>query len=421
MADTYKDLMGLLDEQEKWRASCLNMIASENVTSGSVRKAMCSDFGHRYAEGLLGGQVNGLQLFERFYQGTRVFDRVEAIAMKLSEEIFSAEHANIVPISGAVANLVAYKGLAKYGDKVSGLSIPAGGHISHTKVSSAGVMGLNEVAYPFDNEEMNIDVDAAKAMLLKERPRIMIFGASLFLFPHPLKELRETADEIGAVVMYDAAHVLGLIAGGKFQKPFQEGADVMTASTHKTFPGPQGGVIMCRNEYNKKIDNAAFPGLMSNHHLHHVAGYAIACTEMKEYGEKYASQTVKNAKALASALYEQGFKVLCEKKGFTESHQVVVDVSDIGGGRKIAESFEEANIIINKNLLPWDPLDRTSNPSGIRIGVQEMTHVGMREPQMKEIALLMKRLAYDGEKPEKIRDEVGNIRKNYVKVQYCFD
>jgi len=181
----YKELLGLIDEQERWRGNCLNMIASENVTSDAVQRAVASDFGHRYAEGILGGEVDGVHIFERFYQGTRVFDRVEHLALKLSKEVFHAEHANVVPISGAVANLVAYKALAKYGDRISGLSIPAGGHISHTRVSAAGFMGLQEVSYPFDNREMNIDVDATRKMILSEKPRIMIFGGSLFLFPHP--------------------------------------------------------------------------------------------------------------------------------------------------------------------------------------------------------------------------------------------
>ena len=419
--DHYKEILGLIDEQEKWRASCLNMIASENLASKSVHKALCSDFGHRYAEGILGGMVDDRHIFDRFYQGTRVFDMVESLAMKLSMETFKAEHANVVPISGAVANLVTYKALTRYGDKVSGLSIPSGGHISHTKVSSAGVVGLKEVAYPFDNEEMNIDIDKTKKMLVSERPKIMIFGASLFLFPHPVKELRDTADEIGAVIMYDAAHVLGLIAGGKFQQPFDEGADVMTASTHKTLPGPQGGVIMCRSRFQKKIDNAAFPGLMSNHHLHHVAGYAVALTEMMAFGKEYAGQIINNSKALAQALHELGFNVLCEHKGFTQSHQVVVDVSGIGGGRKTAETFEAANMIINKNLLPWDDLDMTGDPSGIRIGTQEITRMGMKETDMKEIASFMKRVGLDGEKPAKVKEDVVEFRKCFNKMHFCFD
>ncbi|MFZ2456014.1 MAG: serine hydroxymethyltransferase [Candidatus Altiarchaeia archaeon] len=419
--DPYKELLGLIDEQENWRKNCINMIASENVTSKAVQRAVASDFGHRYAEGILGGEVNGVHIFERFYQGTRVFDKVEHIAMKLSKDIFHAEHANVVPISGAVSNLVTYKALAKYGDKITGLSIPAGGHISHTKVSAAGFLNLQEVAYPFDNEEMNIDVDAAKKMVLEEKPKIMIFGGSLFLFPHPIREFREIADQINASIMYDAAHVLGLIAGGCFQDPMKEGADAMTASTHKTFPGPQGGVILCKNKHKKRIDNAAFPGLMSNHHLHHVAGFAIALAEMKEYGSSYAGQTIRNAKTLASSLHELGFNVLCESKGFTESHQVVADVSKIGGGTKIAEAFEKANIIINKNLLPWDNLQNTADPSGIRIGTQEMTKMGMKTGEMKEIASCMKKIAIDGVNPEKVKNEIIELRAGFQKVQYCFD
>lgn len=418
----YKRILELVNRHEEWRSECINMIASENITSKAVQMAVSSDFGHRYAEGLLGGKGDGgIQLFNRFYQGTKFFDKIEAIAMHLAEKIFNAEHANLVPISGAIANLTAYRALAKYGDKVTGLSISDGGHISHTHVSSAGVLGLKDIPYPFDSKEMNIDVEKAKKLIIKERPRIMIFGASLFLFPHPLREMRDVANEVGAVVMYDAAHVCGLIAGGKFQKPFNEGADIMTSSTHKSFPGPQGGFVLCRNKYEEKIDNAAFPGLMSNHHLHHVAGFAIALAEMEKFGKEYAGQIIRNSKALAESLYELGFNVLCEHKGFTESHQVVMDVSKIGGGKRIAEDFEEANIISNKNLLPWDGLEKTGNPSGIRLGTPEMTRIGMKESEMREIAELMKRIAIDKEDPKRVMGDVIELKKNFMNVQYCFD
>jgi glycine hydroxymethyltransferase len=417
----YKRILGLIEEQERWRENCINMIASENVTSKAVRDAVASDFGHRYAEGLLGGRdKEGLQIFERFYQGTRFFDEIESMAMKLSEELFSADHANLVPVSGAVANLVAYSALAKYGDVVSGLSIMCGGHISHTHISAAGVMGLQDFPYPFDNEEMNIDVERAKKAVLEKRPRLMIFGGSLFLFPHPIEEMREVADEIDAYIMYDGAHVAGLIAGGKFQNPLKEGADVMTSSTHKTIPGPQGGMVMCKNYLKKKIDNAAFPGLMSNHHLHHVAGYAVAATEMKKFGRAYAGQIVKNSKALAQALYERGFNVLCEHKGFTESHQVVMDVSNIGKASEIAENLENANIIVNKNLLPWDSLKRTKDPSGVRIGVQEVTRYRMKEGEMDEIAEFIKKVAIDHAGTEKIKKEVIELKENFAEIGFSF-
>lgn len=397
------------------------MIASENATSPAVRNAMASDFGHRYAEGLLGGRdEEGLQIFERFYQGTRFFDDIESAAMKLTEELFSAEHANLVPISGAVANLVAYSALAKYGDTISGLSIMCGGHISHTHISAAGVMGLKDFPYPFDNKEMNIDVDGAKKIVREKQPKLMILGGSLFLFPHPVREMREIADEYDAYIMYDGAHVSGLIAGGQFQNPLKEGVDIFTSSTHKTFPGPQGGMIMCKSYLKEKVDNSAFPGLMSNHHLHHVAGYAIAAAEMKKFGKAYARSIVKNSKALAQALSERGFNVLCEHKGFTQSHQVVMDVTNIGHASEIAQNFESANMIINKNLLPWDSLEHTKDPSGIRIGVQEITRFGMKEGEMEEIAELMKKIAIDGSAAEKIKNDVVELKRNFTEIGFSF-
>ncbi|PKP53223.1 MAG: serine hydroxymethyltransferase, partial [Candidatus Altiarchaeales archaeon HGW-Altiarchaeales-3] len=369
--NNYNKILDLINEQEVWRENCINLIASENVISKSVRAAIASDFGHRYAEGIL--TVNDRVNFDRFYQGTKIFDKVEEFCMKLSEKMFNADHANVVPISGAVANLTTYYALTKPDDTIAGLSIHDGGHISHTHISSAGAHALHDLSYVFDHKEMNIDVDASIKMIkkLKDKnknkcPKLMIFGGSLFLFPHPVSEMRDIADEIGAKIMYDAAHVLGLICGGKFQQPFSEGADVVTSSTHKSFPGPQGGIVMCKSELAKKIDRAAFPGLMSNHHLHHVAGFAVALCEMEKYGKSYATQILKNAKFLAEAMYEEGFNVLCEHKGFTESHQVVVVFSKNGGGAVAAEKLEDANIIINKNLMPWDVDSASKDPSGIR-------------------------------------------------------
>lgn len=293
------------------------------------------------------------------------------------------------------------------------------------EVSAAGIRGLKVINHPFDPEEMNIDADAMVKKILEEKPKLILFGGSLFPFPHPVADAYEAAQEVGAKIAYDGAHVLGLIAGKQFQDPLREGAEYLMGSTHKTFFGPQGGVILTTKENADKIDSHVFPGVVSNHHLHHKAGLAIALAEMLEFGEAYAKQVIKNAKALAQALYERGFNVLCEHKDFTESHQVIIDIEsspDIEfSASELAKMYEEANIILNKNLLPWDDVNNSDNPSGIRLGTQECTRLGMKEKEMEEIAEFMKRIAIDKEKPEKVREDVKEFAKEYSTIHYSFD
>jgi glycine hydroxymethyltransferase len=386
----------------------INLIASENITSTSVREALASDLSHRYAEGLSGC---------RLYEGCKYVDQIEDITVELSKRIFKAEHANVQPISGVVANMASFFALANHGDPMMALEVPVGGHISHANVSAAGIRGLKVSPHPFDETRMNIDADAMKKDIIEKKPKIVLLGGSLFLFPHPVEDAKEAADEVGAKVMYDGAHVLGLIAGGCFQDPLKEGADLLVGSTHKTFPGPQGGIILCKDDISKKIDDAVFPGVVSNHHLHHVAALGIATSEMLEFGSAYAKQIIKNAQALGQELYELGFNVLCEDQGFTKSHQIAIDVSNIGRAAKLAKDFESNNIILNKNLFPWDDVNRSDDPSGIRIGTQEITRRGLKESHMAEIAAYIKRVAVDG---ENIKDEVSEFIKQHNKVYYAF-
>lgn len=315
------------------------------------------------------------------------------------------------------ANLAAFFGYSDYGDKLMALDVPYGGHISHAKVSAAGIAGLKTISHPFDKDIMNIDIDAMNKKILEEKPKIVLFGGSLFLFPHPVKEAREAADEVGAKIMYDAAHVLGLIAGGQFQQPIAEGADLVMGSTHKSFPGPQGGIILSHKENKEVIDNAVFPGVVSNHHLHHLAGLGIASAEMLEFGQDYAKQIVKNSKALAQSLYERGFDVLCEELGFTESHQLAINVSNIRSASDIAHDLANNDVILNKNLLPGDNVDDSDNPSGLRIGTQEITRRGLKEKEMDEVAEFIKRVAVD---KENIKDEVREFMDQYTTVHYSF-
>jgi glycine hydroxymethyltransferase len=224
-------------------------------------------------------------------------------------------------------------------------------------------------------------------------------------------------------VNYDGAHVAGLIAGGQFQDPLREGADAMTMSTHKTLFGPQGGMIVSFEKYAEEIKKATFPGMTSNHHLHHVAGKAIAFAEMLEFGKKYASQVVKNAKALAQALSSFGFGVLGEKRGFTQSHQIVLNVLSFGDGGAIEADLEKANIIVNRQIIPGDIKAGRNyfHPGGIRLGVAELTRLGMRESEMKQVAEFIKKVVVDKKDKKKVASDVKSFRKNYQKVHYCFD
>jgi len=420
---SYNYVFSMLKDHNKWFENSIPLIASENIPSPAVREAIISDFGNRYAEGWPG---------ERVYAGCVYIDKVEFECMALAKKLFKAEFADVRPISGVVANLVIYSAFTNPGDVMLAPSIPAGGHISHGKKEHSGtaglVHGLEIEFFPFDPEEMTIDVDKTKSKVneLKKDgklPKMAMFGGSLFLFPHPVKELSEFLKGQGMHINYDAAHVAGLIAGGKFQDPFREGTDSITMSTHKTLFGPQGGLVLSYEKFGDKIKKATFPGLTSSHHIHHMAAKAITFAEALEFGKDYASDVIKNAKALAEALSECGFKVLGEKRGFTQSHQIAVNVLNYSDGGKVEADLEKANIIVNRQLIPGDIKAGRNyfHPSGIRLGVSEITRLGMKKSEMKEIASLIKNVIIEKKDPKKLVSIVKSFRKNFQKVHYCFD
>jgi len=229
-------------------------------------------------------------------------------------------------------------------------------------------------------------------------------------------------------VIYDAAHVLGLIGGGTFQDPLREGADVMTASTHKTLPGPQGGIVLSTKDpdgsqaeqgYTKSLDKGIFPGVVSNHHLHHMAAKAVAFAEHLEHGEEYASTIVDTSQALGEALSERGFRVLCEEHGYTRSHQVAVDVGDHGGGKAMAQRLEDAGVICNMNMIPGD--ESPFDPSGLRLGTQELVRRGLGPSEMDQVAEFYARVVLKGEDPASVGEDVQTFVDDYDEVHYCFD
>ena len=421
--ESYHKVFDLLEKHHNWFKSSIPLIASENIPSPAVREAIVSDFGNRYAEGWPG---------ERVYAGCIYIDEVEIICNELAKKVFKSEFADCRATSGVVANLAIYSAFSNPGDYMLAASIPSGGHISHGKKEHSGtaglVHGLNIEHYPFSKEDMTIDVDATKKKVSEmisngKKPAIAMFGGSLFLFPHPVKELASFMHDNGIYINYDGAHVAGLIAGGQFQDPIGEGTDSMTMSSHKTLWGPQGGIIVSLERHADSIKKAIFPGNTSSHHLHHVAGKAIALAESLEFGKEYAKQVISNAKILAESLANFGFRVLGEKRGYTESHQLAVDVSNFGDGGTIEKELEKANIILNRQLLPGDIKSgkHYMHPSGVRIGVPEVTRLGMKESEMKEIASFIKQIVIDKSDPNKVASAVSKFREQFQKVHYAFE
>ncbi len=393
----------------------LPMIASENIVSPRVQEMLVTDLHGRYAEGMPG---------KRYYQGCDFFDEIEAAGIAMAEEVFGAKFANIQSTSGTNSNLAALKALAKPGDSITAVSTADGGHISHAPMGAVGMRGLNLHTYPWDEEQMTLDVDAAVKLIHEVKPKLALFGQSMILFPTPMEEVAAAAKEEGGTVMYDGAHVLGLIAGGEFQDPLREGADVMTGSSHKTFPGPQGGFVLSSSEdakFNRRLNAGVFPGVCSSYHLHHVAGKVVALAEFKAFGRDYARDIVANAKALASALATRGFDVLGEARGYTASHQVVTrhGESDSGAGAKAAQLLEDAGIVTNMNMLPGDT--KPLHPSGLRLGVQELTRVGMGLGEMDQVAGFYERVLVKGDSPARVKQDVAAMRADFQRVHYCFN
>jgi len=402
----------LTRKHNHWFKESVPLIASENVMSPLAREVLNSDLNNRYAEGLP---------FKRYYQGNVYVDQIETICEDLAKNVFSCKFADVRSTSGTVANLAVMMAITKTRDKMTTVALSDGGHISHAKIGAAGVRGIKAYNYPFDEKNMNIDVDGARKLILEVKPKVALFGQSVFLFPTPIKELRSAFDEVGCTTWYDGAHVLGLIAGKRFQDPLREGADVVSGSTHKTLPGPQHGMItsdLTKEGLESALRRGVFPGVTSNHHLHSVAALAVTLAETKEFGEAYADQIVRNSKALGQALHERGLEVLCEHLGFTESHTLVMDVEQFQGGAKVAKDLEDANMIVNKNLLPWD--SNPVRPCGIRLGSQEITRIGMKESHMAEIADFVARVVVKGEPPESVRKDVIEFKKDFTKVHYCW-
>ncbi|MFQ5999781.1 MAG: serine hydroxymethyltransferase, partial [Candidatus Bathyarchaeia archaeon] len=381
------ELLNLVKEHEQWRGQkCLNLIPSENVMSPAVRSLLSSDLGHRYTSR------------DGFYMGTRFIDEIEQYGEELAKNLFGCETADLRPLSGHVANLIFLACFTQPNDTLLCVSPNDGGYPGSWEHGLSRLLKLRTVGFPFSKEARNIKVEEAKNLILQKKPKMVVFGASIFLFPHPLQELTKAASEAGAHVGYDGSHVLGLIAGGKFQDPLREGAPVLYGSTHKTFFGPQGGIILADKEHGEPIQKRVHPEFVDNAHWNRIAALTLALAEMKTYGKEYARQVIQNAQTLAKALAEQGFPVACPQLGYTQSHQVILDYGGYKKGGVIARKLEKANIIVD---------------SGVRLGVCEATRRGMKENEMLRIAVFMERVVVDGEDPRRVKEDVMKLAEEF--------
>ena len=398
-------------------ARSIPLIASENLVSPLAAEMFSSDLHNRYAEGLPGS---------RYYEGNADYDPIEEHVENLAKKLFDAPFADVRPISGTTANISALFAISSPGNRFMAPELAAGAHISTQRFGAAGLRGLETITYPSIPETMSIDTELAVEMIGRENPDVCYIGQSVYLFPSDVKELVEAAREIDATVMYDAAHVLGLIAGGRFQNPLGDGVDLVCASTHKTLPGPQHGIILANQDrelangkmLHRAIRSAVFPGVHSNHHLHKVAALGVSLAEALEFQTTYAEQTIANAKSLAEGLWARGMKVFAPDNGFTESHTILVDVSEFGGGADVSLRAESCGLIMNKNMLPGDT--SAVNPSGIRLGTPELTRLGMGADEMDEVALMI-HLAAEGDKDQEVRQRSAELKERFSDIHYCWD
>jgi glycine hydroxymethyltransferase len=408
--DNFYNLLKLVDKHDTWMDETINLIASENRMSPSINKVLSSDFGNRVAEGWIG---------KRVFPGIKYYDEIEQYGMELVRAMFRAEFADIRPIGGTMANMIVYSAFTKPGDTIASLSISSGAHISMSGAVPRKVFGLNVVELPFDQTNLTIKVEESIKIIEETKPKILVLGGSVILFPQPVKELVEVCKKVGTMVLFDAAHVAGLIAAGEYPNPFDDGVDIMTMTVCKTIPGPQHAFILSREEFSEPIKRTTFPGFLSGHHLHETVASVLVMEEMKKFGKDYARQVLANIKTLAQSLSEYGFNVLAKDKGFTETHMFLLDVSDSIPATEAEQILEEVNIIVNRNMLPTDT--SFQNPSGLRVGAPEMTKIGMKENDMNKIASFFKRILIDKEDVRQVKRDVITFRKTFDRVHFCFD
>jgi glycine hydroxymethyltransferase len=406
-ADDDRELFGLIDAEVQRQNTTLQLIASENFTSPAVIRATGSVLTNKYSEGYPG---------KRYYGGNQVVDEIEDLARDRVKDLFGAEHANVQPHSGANANLGVYLALLEPGDKVMGMSLDHGGHLTHGSPVNISGRYYDFVAYGVTPSDERIDYDAMRDTALRERPKLIIAGATAYPRIIDPVAIRAIADEVGALFMFDAAHIAGLIAGGQHPNPVGI-ADVVTFTTHKTLRGPRGGCILTTADLGPAIDKAIFPGLQGGPLEHVIAAKAVAFREaaLPEFSD-YATRIVRNAAVLAEALAKEGFRLV---SGGTDNHLLLVDLRTFDAeltGKEAQAVLDRAGITLNKNTIPDDPRSPFVT-SGVRIGTPATTTQGMTEPEMVAIAALIARALRgraDDAELAAVRDDVATLCSKFT-------
>ncbi|MAF88984.1 MAG: serine hydroxymethyltransferase [Euryarchaeota archaeon] len=391
--------------KETGRQNCgLELIPSENFVSKAVLEAMGSVLTNKYAEGYPG---------KRYYGGNQYIDQIEQIAIDRAKSLFGAEHANVQPNSGSPANMAVYFALMEAGDKLMGLELSQGGHLTHgSPVNFSGKL-YNATSYSVDKETEIIDMDLVRKQAEKEKPKILLSSTTAYPRELDFTEFAEIAKDVGALSMADIAHIAGLIIGKVHQDPFPF-TDVVTTTTHKTLRGPRSGLILCKEEYGKAIDKAVFPGMQGGPHEHIIAAKAVCFKEAAspEFSE-YAGQIVKNAKRLSESLIEYGFRLVT---GGTDNHLLLIDMTNKGlSGKEAQNSLDEAGITTNRNTIPFEPRS-PFDPSGLRLGTPAITSRGMKESEMEQVARWINKVIEnhsDSSVKEKVKEEIKEFCQDF--------
>lgn len=398
------EVMRLVDENLTIHdRDCINLNPASNTMNPKAEAVLSKGLGPRASLGYPG---------DKYEMGLEAIERIEIIAAELAAEVFGAKYAEIRVGSGALANLYAFMATCKPGDPIIAQSADIGGHVTHHEAGAAGLYGLQIHHGPVDPDNYTVDLDSLREMARNVRPKLITMAGSLNLTPHPVREVRDIADEVGAYLLYDAAHLCGMIAGKQWQQPLEEGAHLMTMSTYKSLGGPPSGLLLSNEpELAEHVDAIAFPGLTANFDVAKSAALAITLLDWKVHGPAYAAEMGRTAKTLATALNDAGAPVFASDKDFTQSHQFALDASAYGGGQTLAKKLRRANILSCGIGLPLPPVEGDVN--GLRFGTPEIVRWGMTEKDMPGLAALIARVIVHNEPPERVAPDVTAFRRKF--------